>query len=343
MTETPIQRLHDQLDAFRKGSTKLYFITRIMKEGVKKSAKVMDKFGFKTYQVDINDEVRNELFDTARGCIKYLIDKESNFNPYEVINDGTDVLMTYSMSDKLMSFKEVVENQLPGTPPRIKNLGEIVSEEELWAYAIGMYTTDRDWTYTFRKVLKSKVAIDEKQNGQRTQLTRSLRTFFNTTTQKLELIEGDTVVLDKVIDCFYFEGIFYVHKQTQFEQIVGLEEEFRAQAEQVVGDLEASGLFEGIEIMKTMLEDKAMHKKLVRLTKLGLYRRVDAKALRKMVQVAKRQGLKLNVADGKFVLNEKTDVDLAIKMLCAYFKKDEVFGDSYGTFSGTKLEVLSAE
>ena len=341
MTDTPIQRLHKQLDKVSKKRTKLYFITRVMKDGVKKSAKVMDKFDFKTYQVDIDDEIREELFDTAQKCIKSLVEKETDFDPYQVINDGMATLMTYSMTDKVMSFKEVVENQLPGTPPRIKNLGEIVGEEELWAYAIGMYTTEQEWVYTFRKVLKSKVAIDEKENEQRSTVGRALRTYFNTTNQQLELIEGDTVVLDKAIDCFYFEETFYVHKQSQFEQIVGLEEEFRVQAEQVVGDLEASGLFEGIEIMKGMLEDKAMHKKLVRLTKLGLYRRVDAKALKKMVQLAKRQGLKLNVADGKFILDNNSDVDLVIKMLCAYFKKDEVFGDSYGTFSGTKLEVIA--
>lgn len=339
MTETPIQRLNDRLNKVSKDTTKLYFITRIRKANVKKTAKVLDMYDFKTYQVNVDDDIREELFDTAKKSITYLVSKQTTFEPFQVINDGTATLMTYSMTNKVMSFAKVVEEQLPGNPPRIQSLAEIVSNEELWAYAIGMYTTEEDWIYTFRKVLKSKVAMSERENPQRTVLARALRTYFNTVNQQLELIEGETVVLDKFIDCFYFETQFYVHKQTQFEQIVGLEEEYKAQANQVVVDLEKSGLFKGIDIMKGMLEDKAMHRKLVRLTKLGLYQRVDAKSLRKMAQIAKREKLILKVVDGKFILEDKGDVDLAIKMLCAYFKKDEVFGDSYGTFSGTKFEV----
>ncbi len=341
MKDNPIERLHAQLDNVSKSRTKLYFVTRTTKEGVKKNAKVLDKYDFKTYQVDIDDEIREELFDTASKVIRQLIVKETEYSPYTVINDGLHTLMTYPMANKAMSFKLVVDEQLPGQPPRIKSLSEVVGTEVLWAYVIGMYTPDKEWVYAFRKILENRVAVDpgEKKNG--STLKRALRTMFNTTTQKLELIEGDTVTLDKVIDCFYFEGEFYVHKQLQFEQIVGIEEEFKAEAEQVVGELETSGLFEGTDVLRTMLEDKPMHKKLVRMSKLGLYRRVDAKAIKKMKSLAKKLGLTRKMKGDQFVMEDAADVDQVIKLLCAYYKRDEVFGDSYGTFSGTKLEAIA--
>lgn len=341
MTTTPIERLHAQLDNVSEKRTKLYFVTRTTKEGVKKTAKVLDKFDFKTYQVDIDDEIREELFDTASQVIRRLIEKETEYGHYTVINDGQHTLTTYPMTNKVMSFKKVVEEQLPGQPARIKSLSEVVGHEELWAYVIGMYTPDKEWVYAFRKILKNRVAVDPNDKEGVSTLKRALRTLFNTTTQKLELIEGDTVVLDKVVDCFYFEGEFYVHKQTQFEQIVGLEEEFKAEAEQVVGELEGNQFFSGVDVMRAMLEDKTMHKKLVRMSKLGLYRRVDAKAIKKMKSLAKKLGLTLKMKDDQFVMEDAADVDQVIKLLCAYYKRDEVFGDSYGTFSGTKIEVVA--
>mgnify|MGYP000680370168 CR=1 FL=1 len=341
MSKTTVERILEQVDGVAEGRTKLYFIVRSMKSDVKKKAKVLDKYQFKTYQVDVDDDIRKELYGTAKQSITDLVQKEKEFHPFNVINDGQHTLLTYSMTNKVMSFKAVVEEQLPNQPTRIQSLAEIVGYEEIWAYVIGMYTAEGKWIYAFRKILKSKVAVDLKENAEKSVLKRALRTYFNTTSQKLELIEGETVVLDKQIDCFYFEDSFYVHRQTQFEQIVGLEEEYHEQAKQVVTDLEASELFIGIEILKVSLADKPMHKRLVRLTELGLYQRVDSKALKKMSQIAKREGLVLKVEDGKFKLEDQSDVALVIKMLCAYFKKDEVFGESYGTFSGKKLEKVA--
>jgi len=39
------------------------------------------------------------------------------------------------------------------------------------------------------------------------------------------LLKGETVNLDKQIDCIYYDETFYVIKKGYFEQIVGLQEE----------------------------------------------------------------------------------------------------------------------
>lgn len=342
MSKTNIERILEQVEGVSEGRTKLYFVTRKEKEGIKKRDRVLDKYAFKVYQVDINDEIRKEIHSTATDCIRKLVHKKTTFAEFEVIHDGQHTLMTYPMTNKVMSFKDVVEKQLPDQPPKVKNLADVIASEELWASVIGMYTEEQKWIYAFRKILKGKVAIDPQDNPERIPITKVLHTLFNTTSQKLELVHGQTIFLDKSVDCFYFEDTFYVHKQTQFEQIIGLEEEYKQKATQVVKDLEDSGLFEGIELMTGLLKDAPMHRKLVRLKKMGLYERLDKKVLGRMQKLAKAQGFHLKIKDGKFLLENDADVDVAMKLLCAYFKQDPNFGDFYGTYAGTKLQPLKA-
>lgn len=338
-----IERIQERVKGGAEGRTKLYFVTRILKEGIGKRAKVLDKYDYKTYRVDITDDIRKEIHTTATECINKLVNKDTVFAEFDVIHDGQHTLMTYPMTTKAMSFKNVLENQLPNHPPPMDDLAEVVKREELWASVIGMYTVDDEWVYAFRKILKGKVTIDPENNKERTKVARVIHTLFNTTNQRLEVIHGETIFLDKSIDCFYFDETFYVHKQTQFEQIVGIEDEYKEEAHQVVLDLEGSGLFHGIDVMKGMLQNVAIHRKLVRLKKMGLYHRLDAQALKKMKKVAKERGFVLKLADGRFVLEDEGDVDIAIKMLCAYFKKDPIFGDTYGTFAGRRLNPVTVE
>lgn len=118
-----------------------------------------------------------------------------------------------------MSFADVVNNQLKSQPPRITSLEEIILTEELWAYCVGFHKKDADWIYTFRKILSGKVAIDEKDSTKKSALQKAIRTVFSTKSQKLELIQGETVNLDKQIDCIYYEDTFYiVHVDELFEK-----------------------------------------------------------------------------------------------------------------------------
>ncbi|MBK7345446.1 MAG: DUF4868 domain-containing protein [Chitinophagaceae bacterium] len=73
------------------------------------------------------------------------------------------------------------------------------------------------------------------------------------------------------MDCIYFEDTFYIAKKTQFEQIIGLEEEYKHQANEVVTELASTNMFEGLEIISKQIElNPSIHKKLVRLTKLEI-------------------------------------------------------------------------
>ena len=317
---------------------KLYFITRILKDRVKKDVKTMDKFLFKVYQVDIDDEIRQYLFDCSKEQLENVMNKNLEMIDYDVISDDTEHLFTYTMKNNAMPFSDVIYNQLNSIPPKVMSIESILSDvEKLWAYCVGFNIENSNWIYTFRKIQAGKIAVDEKEN-QKTFVTKMIRSCFNTQSQKLELLKGETVTLDKQIDCVYYDNIFYIIKKGNFEQIVGLQEEFKTEAKQVVSKMQEMDMITGLDKIEEEIESNpAIHRKLVRISRLGNYQFISKEDIKQMQKVSKKYGHKLNVEKGKLAIKDKKDIDVVLKMLADYYKTGDVTGKSYGTFSGKEI------
>lgn len=336
-----LDNLLAKFDGVDQDNSYLYFITRVLKNNYKKHCKVLDKYDFKVYQIDINDDIRQHLFNLTQEQLRYLIHKKGELHEYDVITDDTESLFSYSMTNKAMSFSDVVNHQLKSAPPKVSSLENIIKNEELWAYCVGFQCGENDWIYTFRKILAGKVAVDEKDGNARGKMAKFLRTTFNTKNQKLELLEGETINLDKQVDCIFYIDTFYIAKKTQFEQIIGLEEEFKEQAIAIAAELAETGMIDGTEIFKNEITaNPAIHKKLVRLSKIGNYRNLDAKVIKVMQSVCKKHGDNLKLKDGKLHIENADDIELTLKMLADYYKKGEVFGKAYGTYAGKELAII---
>lgn len=332
-----LQEILEKVSVTETEDLRLFFITRVLKENVRRSARVIDKYLFRVYQVDIDDEIRQYLYDLSREQLERIIKKDFEIVDYDVISDDTEHLFTYSMKNKVFSFSDVVYNQLQKNPPKMQSIESILSnDDELWAYCVGFNDLEeKDWIYTFRKISAGKVAIDEKDNHKSMKL---IRTFFDTTNQKLELLKGETVNLDKQIDCIYYTDTFYVIKKTNFEQILGLQDEYKEEAKNVVLELKSTGRIDGLEIIEEKIESNpAIHKKLVRISRIGNYRTLNDKVITKMKTVCRKYGVKLNVKEGKLAIEEEKDIDTILKMLADYYKTGEVSGKAYGTFAGKEL------
>lgn len=337
-----IKDLLEKIQSMNVEDSKLYFVTRLLKEGISKRAKMIDKYIFKVYQIDIDDEIRQYLYKCSQEELERVIKKEYQMLDYDVISDDTEHLFTYKIDNKAMPFQDIVRNKLSSNPPKAQSIAGIVSDdEELWAYCIGFNDIDNnDWIYTFRKIQPSKVAVDEKDNDKSLLGLKTIRTLFSTTSQKLELLKGETVNLDKQIDCVYYADTFYIIKKANFEQIVGLQEEFKEQATSVVNEMKQSQMFEGLEkIDEEIDKNPSIHKKLVRIAKIGSYREITPQIIKKMEKVCKRYGSKLNIKNGKLVIEEKEDIEVLLKMLADYYKTGDVSGKPYGTFSGKWLKI----
>lgn len=323
-------------------NVKLHFITRILKEGVKKRDKTLDKYIFKVYQIDIDDEIRKYLYDLSINELERTITKNYSLIDYDPISDDTEHLFSYKLKAETSSFSDVVINQLGKELPKVESIEGIVSEnEELWAYCIGFLDVDNaSWIYTFRKIMVSKIAIDETKDSEKSIFWRQIRTVFNSTSKKLTLMKGEAVTLDKQIDCLYCDEVFYILKKIPFEQIVGLQEEYHIKAVEVVECMKEIGMIDGLENMEEELKSNtSLHKKLVKLQQVGGLEKLDTTRIKKMENVSKRYGDKINVdANGHIKITDRKDFEAVIKAMCDYYKKGEISGKSYGTYSGRELK-----
>lgn len=321
---------------------KLHFITRILKDGVNKRAKMLDKYVFRAYQIDVDDEIRKYLYDLSVKELERTLSKDYTLVDYDPISDDTDHLFSYKLKSETSSFSDVVVNQLGKELPNVESIDGIVSDNvELWAYSIGFLNLDNSsWIYTFRKIMGSKVAIDENNDIAKKRVWRQIRTVFNSTSKKLTLMKGEAVTLDRQIDCLYSGDTFYVLKKAPFEQIVGLQEEYHTKAVEVVEQMKSTGLIDGLETIEEDLKaNTSLHKKLVKLQQVGGLDKLDSTQIKKMRRICKRYGEIISIGEnGHIVISERKDFEVVIKALCDYYKKGEVSGKSYGTFSGKELK-----
>ena len=337
----------DRIKDTKQEDVKLHFITRILKSGVGKRDKALDKYIFKVYQIDVDDEIRKYLYDLSIKELERTVTKDYSLIDYDPISDDTDHLFSYKLKAETSTFSDVVVNQLGKELPKVESIEGIISEnEEFWAYCIGFLDVEaQEWIYTFRKIMVSKIAIDEKNDTDKSIVWRQIRTIFNSTSKKLTLMKGEAVTLDKQIDCVYWEETFYVLKKVPFEQIVGLQEEYHAKAIEVVDEMKSTGLIDGLDGLDEELKtNTSLHKKLVKLQQNGGLEKFDDKQIKKMAKVCKRYGETISLgADGHIKINDRKDFETVIKAMCDYYKKGEVSGKSYGTFSGRELKEVETK
>ncbi|GAB1419251.1 hypothetical protein MASR2M12_20160 [Bacteroidales bacterium] len=315
---------------------KMYFVTRILKEGMKANSRVLEKFDFKVYQIEITDEVRKYLYELSLKQFQKIQENEDlHFFDYDVIADETEHLFTYQMQNKVGSFSDVVYNQLNQSPQKITDLNDILQDETLWAYCVEFEMDSDKSFYTFRKLSPGKVGVEKEKDGEKKSLGNQIRTFFDTNTNTLSLLKSETVYLDKQIDCIFYEETFYVLKKYYFEQLVGLQEEYKKRAEDVATSISKHECFGDVKLLTEKIETKvAIHKKLMKLEKIGNLNSLTSKNIKKLETLGKKKKAPIKLKGGKIQFETEEDIDNVIKLLCDYFKTGDYSGKPYGTYAG---------
>ena len=278
--------------------TKLFFITRALKPNMKRKARAHEKYLYHVFQVDNDEDLREYIYETSISQLKSIVDKNYEMVDYDVLNDDTENLFSYPIQNKAFSFQDVVTNQLQRDVPKIRSIRDLENDEvKLWAYCVGFEDVQTgEWVYTFRKMQASSVAIDTREAN----LKAKFLAWFNPESLMLQQLKGDALTLDKQIDCVFYKDIFYVIKKFNFEQMMGLQEEYAEKAKIIAEEMEGTNTFSGIEKLKAVIETKpSVHKKLVKIGMLGTYKNVTAKDIRQMKRVCKQHGDTLKIIDDK--------------------------------------------
>lgn len=337
----PLNNIDKTLRAGKSLGIRLVFITRNLKSGVPKTAKMLQKYTFQMTGIDTDPHLQKLFLEIATEQIHSAIqEKQLEVTEYEAIDDDTPKLYSYDITNKAIPFREVVHSQINSIGTVVSNLSGFLQGEDVWAYCVDVRDGTRPVCLTFTKLYKSKIAVDEFQNPEKFALKRYFRTKFNVKTAKLELLEGETINFDRRIDCIYsFEtGQMYVFNKSNFEKIASLEEEFQHIAQEVVTKLKKAAIIEGFENVAEELDvDAALHRRLYKLAKAIEGQKLDKRRVNKMASIIAEFKLDLRIVKDKVQVKTKRDLDEVIKLLEDYYLKSDQTGNKYGASVKRKL------
>jgi hypothetical protein len=300
---------------------------------------VLDKYEFKAQSIDLSKEMAEYFGNIVKKQLASVASRDDiEMCEYAVVDeDLPNRVYTYALNNAL-SFSRVITEQL-NAPTCVKPVVSLSNiKNNLWAYCIKT-EINGDSLYSFRKISKSKVSTDEAQK-----FKERLSAYFDSSDAALRPVAHETISFDDKIDCIYISGQFYVFKKGGFEQIVGLEEELKQDAESVIDIINQTDLVEGLsEFKDEVMESRALLKKISSIAKKRNHKSLNRDEVDKMKQVLKNmEGRELKVnGENKIKLETKKDLHDFIKLLNDYYKQGMVTGSYYGTNSG-RIIVPSA-
>ena len=68
-----VQDLYDVISDISTQDVKLYFVTRKTKENITKKMRAKDKYLFRVYQIDCDDELRETILSARRNNLRLLL------------------------------------------------------------------------------------------------------------------------------------------------------------------------------------------------------------------------------------------------------------------------------
>ena len=323
---------------------RLYFITRDIKPGIPKSRKMLDKYKFSSFSIEIDENLQKHLHETLLEQISAKADGDKyELVEYEVIDDDTDKVLTYTLDgNKILPFSAAIKDQLSeGVDIKpVTKLHEV--RDQIWAYCICVLHDDKVPTFSLRKFFPSKIGVDEPQGGFLDKMASSFTTYFDTTTTKLQLFRGQTISFDKRVDCLYLDDRFYIFSKRNFERIVGLEEEFKQVAQALVDELDALGMIVGLEVISAEIErNPTLLKRLAKLAQRDDYKSLSKERIFKMQEIAEQHGLQLKVENNQLKIEDNKDIDIILKMLDDYYLESVQTGLNYGSHAKKQLQPVS--
>ncbi|MCQ2960392.1 MAG: DUF4868 domain-containing protein [Bacteroidales bacterium] len=340
-----LENIKEKIDSSTQDELKMYFIVRKEKSGVsqKTKKKLLEKYDFQVLKVDINDEIRNFMYGVVKEQVNNSVRQNLEINEYDIIADDQNQIFTYSQKNKIGSFINVIDS-LQNKQSEIvsmQNFSELFEQGSLWAYSVELAYKEDDISrslLTFRKISSGQLVVNEKENGNK--VSKSFMALFSTQSNKLEMLNGSAVKLDKQVDCIYIDDVFYVLHKSQFEAITGLSEEYKEAAKKIVSELNNTNSFQGLDHMSTIVENNtAIHKKLLKIKNLSNYNNITKTILSKMKKAAKKEKYELKTNDsGQIIMENEKDVNMIVKLLCDYYKEGVVSGKQYGTYSGREIK-----
>lgn len=293
------------------------------------------KFAYRAHEIQISDELQTFI----QGTLSRQLDEawRAEMRPYKVIDDDEAAVRILEVEGKQFAFMDVFRNQVAriGDLRPIQDFSQI---REPWAYAFAFPGRDGTVVYSLRKTSRTKVGADARDAAPR--LMKRFSAAFNTNERRLEFVPYPTVTLDSEGAAFYFDERFYVLNKAQFDQVVGLEEDFAATAIAAIDEVAASNLIEGLELLRSEVgKSKRLMRRLANLMGTEGLTSVTPERLQRMAEVAEYHEIPFRVNDdGRVVIQDERDLDAVVKLLEDYFLRSPQTEFDYGTRAKTRIK-----
>jgi frataxin-like iron-binding protein CyaY len=301
---------------------RLYFVTRVLKSGFSQSSKKPDKYNYNCHTININGDIEKELLNVFSSKLnKYADETKFSLEDYAVVTDDSDrKVLLYKSNSKIQAFRHIVENDIPASDslPAVLDLSKIA--KYLWAYIIEVIVNNKS-VCALKKMSPSKILVAEEGKG--------FNALFTTKEKSLVLSHDQSIIFDRSIDALYLDKTFYIIQKNNFEEIVGLESEYREEALAVADKIFNCNSI----ILNYKLRDAIENKKkfIRKLTKIkNEIDKIDNTRIQNMRITAQDFNLTFNLDNnGKIVINNENDMDTVIKLLDDSYLNSKQTGRKY--------------
>lgn len=316
-----LEEILENVQNVKDKKARLYFITRKTRKGMTKTPKVAEKYEYKVWSIDTDSEIQTELYKVLAVKVSNIANKDKfTVSDYTLIGDDeAKKILTYAKKEKLSSFIKIVDVDLKNASSldNVTNLLDIA--DDIWAYIIELSSGKKN-ICALRKMAPSKVMVGK----------RGLMTKFLPKDKSLKISKEQNITFDKNIDVIYYDNVFYVVSKDNFEEIVGLQEEYRTEAKSVAEKIMQNPMISVGYDISAGIENK--NRFIRKLTKVkDEIDKLDKARINKMEEVARKFGQKLNLdKSGKIRIDNDEELDIMIKLLDDYFLESYQTGKKYG-------------
>lgn len=324
-----MSELNEILEQFEALSTKvarLYFVTRAVKDGQKKTSRSIDKYSYKCWKVETDLEVQVKLFEVFEDKVRYISNEEKfAIADYTIVTDDLeDRVFTYKKKEKLNSFIHIVDTDLKASADleAVTDLEDI--RTNLWAYIVEVIV-DGKIVSGLRKIYPSKILTGSK----------NFLTMFDE--ESLTLFKKQSVTFDSKLDAVYYNDTFFIVEKNNFEEIVGLQEEYKDTARGVADAIMSNSNIEmNYNLTGAIAEENRFLRKLTKIK--DKISSLDADRIKKMKEVAKTFNLVFSLSDdGKIIVNDEKQLEIMIRLIDDYYLQSNQTGKKYGAPVKTEM------
>ncbi|MFK3725477.1 Kiwa anti-phage protein KwaB-like domain-containing protein [Pseudomonas monteilii] len=319
-------------------SLELFFVQRKSKTAQKKKS-----FNYTISKLDTSREVNDFFKKSVKTQVSRFLDLGTSLQNYAVISDDMpNSLYIYKDASKLKLSGQIWEKMLDGTAiTSATSLGQI--KKNIWFYCVKATVSidgEIKSVIFFKKITQASVATDEPQN-----FLHKMKASLDSSDPKLVPVKPQHITFEDKFDCALINDSFIIFSKSYFEKIVELEDEFIEQTNTTLAVIEAQGVIQGIEILKSEITSKpSLMRTLVNITRNENHSTIGAAEIAKMKQMLldfDGQQLK-TTPDGKILIENKDDSATLLKLLNDYYKQGLVTGKTYGSNSGNILQRKSS-